>query len=255
MRKMLFLPLVRFFLWFHSFSYRLVGFLASQAEGGIHPKHRLMDYHRFFVDNINEGDMVLDVGCGNGALTYDIAKKAWMVVGIDLNKKNIAFAKKRFFRGNIDYVCGDATKNLPLLNPQLEAFIIPNIRDKEGSSIVCVNREEDIHRLYDDSLAELSDKRPFDVITLSNVLEHIENRVDFLKLMGRKASKLLIRVPMINRDWITPYKKELGLDYRGDRGHFTEYTFESFEREMKEVGLKIEECSIQFGEIWAVVGV
>ena len=253
MLKMLLMPLVRLFLWMHSFSYRVVGFLASKAEGGIHPKHRLMDYHRFFVDNINEGDVVLDVGCGNGALTHDIAKKAWWVVGIDLNKKNIAFAKKRYLWGNIDFICGDATKDLPLLDTQLEAFLIPNIRDKGDGSVVYVNREEDIPHLYGDGLRELLGTKPFDAIILSNVLEHIESRVEFLNRMKRKASKLLIRVPMVNRDWITLYKKELGLDYRGDRGHFTEYTFDSFKEELEDAGLEIEDYSIQFGEIWAVV--
>ena len=253
MKKVVLMPLVRFFLRLHSFSYRVVGFLASKAEGGVHPKHRLMDYHRFFVDNINDGDVVLDVGCGNGALTYDIAVKAWWVVGIDLSRKNIAFAKKRYLRGNIDYVCGDATKDFPLLNPQLEAFVMPNIRDK-GGSVVYVGGEKDIPYPYGDALKELLDKKPFDVVTLSNVLEHIEYRIEFLKRMKKKASKLLIRVPMINRDWITLYKKELGMRYYGDRGHFTEYSFDSFERELDEAGLKIEKYNIQFGEIWAVVG-
>lgn len=253
MMKVVLMPLVKFFLRLHSFSYRVVGFLASKAEGGVHPKHRLMDYHRFFVDNVDEGDVVLDVGCGNGALTYDIAKKAWWVVGIDLNKKNIAFAKKRYEWKNINFICGDATKDLALLDTQFEAFIIPNIRDKEGS-VVYVNREEDIFPLYGEGLDELSDKKPFDVVILSNVLEHIENRIEFLKRMKKKAPKLLIRVPMINRDWTTLYKKELGMRYYGDRGHFTEYTFDSFKKELEEAGLKIEDYSIHFGEIWAVVG-
>jgi hypothetical protein len=58
---------------------------------------------------------------------------------------------------------------------------------------------------------------------------------------------------MINRDWITLYKKELGLDYRLDKRHYVEYTLESFEGELREAGLKIMDYSVQFGEIWAVV--
>ena len=247
------MPLVKLFLWLHSFSYRVVGFLASQVEDGIHPKHRLMDYHRFFVDNINEGDVVLDVGCGNGALTYNIAEKAGRVVGVDLNKKNIAFAKKRYLRGNIDYVCGDATKDLGLFDAQYEAVIMPNIMDKEDSSIRHVSIEKGINNLYGDALNELLNKKPFDVLVLSNVLEHIEKRVEFLEKLQGEGDRFLIRVPMINRDWITPYKKELGLDYRGDKEHYIEYTFDSFGKELEEVGLEIVEYSIQFGEIWAVV--
>lgn len=93
----------------------------------------------------------------------------------------------------------------------------------------------------------------FSVVILSNVLEHIEHRVAFLKHIQHLAPKFLIRVPMINRDWITLYKKELGLEYRLDQTHFIEYTLESFQTEITEAGYKVQTYSIQFGEIWAVV--
>ena len=183
--------------------------MAIKIEGGLHPKHRLMDYHKFFIDNINPGDMVLDIGCGIGALAFDIAKKAAEVTGIDLNERSIKAAKEKFSAPNIKYIVGDALKSLP-------------------------------------------DKK-FDVIILSNVLEHIENRVEFLNKIKSQSSKVLIRVPMINRDWITLYKKELGLEWKLDKSHFTEYTLESFEDELKKANLKLTKYSIQFGEIWAII--
>lgn len=193
----------------HSFSYKLAGSLASRVEGELHPKHRIMNYHKFFADNVSEKDSVLDIGCGNGALTYDVAKKAKTVTGIDLNEKNIKIAKDKFSRRNINYIHGDALTDLP-------------------------------------------DKK-YDVIILSNVLEHIDKRVEFLKSAKKLSSKFLIRVPMINREWIALYKKELGVEYRLDKTHFVEYTFEEFKEEMKKAGLKIQAYSIQFGEIWATV--
>jgi hypothetical protein len=51
------------------------------------------------------------------------------------------------------------------------------------------------------------------------------------------------------------YKKEIGMDYRLDKEHYVEYTLETFEDELREAGLKTEEYSVQFGEIWAVLGV
>ena len=45
------------------------------------------------MDNVDKDDVVLDVGCGNGALSYDVAKKVKKVVGIDLNEKNVDFTK------------------------------------------------------------------------------------------------------------------------------------------------------------------
>ena len=92
MKKTILVLIIKLLLWIHSFSYRVVGFLSQKVEEErIHPKHRIMNYHKFFIDNIDENDLVLDIGCGNGALSYDIAKKAKKVVGIDLNEKNIDF--------------------------------------------------------------------------------------------------------------------------------------------------------------------
>lgn len=167
-----------------------------------------MNYHQFFVDNIDPQDAVLDIGCGNGFLTYDIAKKAGSVTAIDLNDDNIEFAKRSFNRDNIKYICGDATK--------------------------------------------LNFRQKFDVVILSNLLEHLENRHDFLRKLKSLAHKLLIRVPLLNRDWLTYYKRELGVEYRLDLTHKIEYTMESFQEELEKAGMRIESASIQFGKIWAV---
>ena len=114
MKKTILVLVIKLLLWIHSFSYRVVGFLSQKVEEErIHPKHRIMNYHKFFIDNIDENDVVLDIGCGNGALSYDIAKKAKKVVGIDLNEKNISFAKERYSKENIEYIWGDALKDLP----------------------------------------------------------------------------------------------------------------------------------------------
>ena len=194
----------------HSYTYALTSYFGQEIEkDGLHPKHRLMNYHKFFVDNVGENDLVLDIGCGNGALTYDVARKAKRVVGIDSNERSIEIARSRFAGENIEFISGDALTSLP-------------------------------------------DKK-FDVVILSNVLEHIERRIEFLASLQKWAANFLIRVPMLNRSWIDLYKKELGLEYRLDRGHFVEYTLETFTEEMTKAGLRILNYSIQFGEIWAVV--
>lgn len=199
--------IVKQLLKIHTLSYNYISFFSIAAEDGLHPKHRLMNYHKFFVDNINKGDVVLDIGCGNGALTYDVAKKAEHVYGIDINVENIEHAQKSYNANNITYIIGDA-----------------------------INYEFN---------------KKVDVIILSNVLEHIENRVEFLLKTNNLSDSFLIRVPLINRDWVVLYKKELGLPYMSDPTHFTEYTLESFVDELSKSNLKIENYSIQFGEIWA----
>ena len=42
---------------FSNFLYKVISFLAIKNEGGIHPKHRLIGYHRFFIDNISVNDL------------------------------------------------------------------------------------------------------------------------------------------------------------------------------------------------------
>jgi len=192
-----------------NFCYKNLSRFATIAEGGIHPKHRLTNYHQFFVDNIDPQDAVLDIGCGQGFLTYDVAKKARSVTAIDLNKDNIELARRDFNKDNIKYIYGDAT--------------------------------------------QFDFEEKFDVAILSNVLEHIDNRHAFLLRIKELADKFLVRVPMLNREWLTYYKRELGVEYRLDLTHKIEYTIESFQQELKKAGMKLERASIQFGEIWAVV--
>lgn len=95
-------------------------------------------------------------------------------------------------------------------------------------------------------------------VTLSNVLEHIEQRVVFLKSLLDKVNwkqkpLFLIRVPMIDRHWVVLLKKNLGVDYRLDETHFIEYTKETFYDEINQANLKVVQFDVRWGEIYAVV--
>jgi len=134
-----------------SFLFRLDAFLYSfQAKkaieygGGIHTKHWHTHYHDFFVNRIAKGERVLDIGCGNGALDYDVADKAEAyVLGVDKSEANIRQAKERFNHKRVRYITGDVLRNIP---------------------------EDD-----------------FDVVILSNVLEHLSERYLFLRKVQKHA--------------------------------------------------------------------
>jgi len=206
--KKILLLIVKQFIRLHNLSYNQISVLALKINNGLHPKHRLLKYHKFFLKNIKKGDRVLDLGCGNGFLTFRLAQKAKFILGIDLNPKNIAFARKKFSAANIKYKVADITR---------------------------------------------IKKQNFDVIVLSNVLEHIPNRVSFLQKIQETAPKILLRVPLFARDWLTLYKKELNCEWRLDKTHYTEYNLNSLKKELKKTGLFLDKYSIQFNEIWAVV--
>jgi len=103
-----------------------------------------------------------------------------------------------------------------------------------------------------DALRDLPEDH-FEVIILSNVLEHLPKRPDFLRRLVEvhKPSRILIRVPTFEKNWQIPCKQELGVKWWGDNTHKTEYTQESFAAEMESAGLKITYKEIRWGEIWS----
>jgi len=191
--------------------YQLIGQQAIRYGNGAHTKHKHLQYHDFFIKRIPPDSRILDVGCANGNLAFDIAAKISRVFiyAIDLNSALIEEARKRFSRKNINYVCGDALTALP--------------------------------------------DQKFDVILLSNVLEHLTPRTGFLKELKNRyhPGKFLIRVPIFERDWRVPLKKELGIEYRLDKTHRIEYRQEEFQTELKRAGLEINHFEVRWGEIWS----
>ena len=123
----------------HSFCYKCVGILASILNDGVHPKHQILKYKEWFLDNIEHGWVVLDVGSNTGMLPFLLAEKAEFVYGVELNQDYVHTATTQRSKENIEYICADITK-----------------------------MEQDLDK-------------PINCITLSNVLEHIEKRICFLK--------------------------------------------------------------------------
>ena len=206
---------LRLSLTIHNKAYQMAGMLSAALEpDGLHPKHRLMNYHAWFASRLEKDWDVLDVGCGNGSLAFDIKSVCRSVTGVDISQKNIDRARERFSREGITFICADALT----------------------------------HRF----------EGGYHAIILSNVLEHIEHRVAFLKRIVANQNTgqppiLLIRVPMINRDWITLYKKERGVEWRLDDTHFTEYTLDQLVTELDHAGLVMGSHEIMFGECYGVV--
>ena len=95
---------------------------------------------------------------------------------------------------------------------------------------------------------------PSDVVILSNVLEHLDDRVAFLKAVvaSSGAARVLVRVPLFERDWRVPLKRELGVDFRLDPTHRVEHTLQDFDTEIADAGLLVEDRQVRWGEIWAV---
>jgi len=113
-------------------------------------------------------------------------------------------------------------------------------------------QRENIEYIIGDATSYLFNKK-FDVVILSNVLEHIEDRIQLLKEIKSLGGKILIRVPLLDRSWVVLYKKESGVEYKLDNTHCIEYTLTSFLDELVAADLEAVKYSIQFGEIWSIV--
>ena len=183
------------------------------AFGGVHPKHWVTDYHAFFSDRIARGQRVLDLGCGVSMVALSIIERCGAAVtGVDWSEHNLGMAAKLVAsRGLAD--------SLTLVRGDICQTRVPGF---------------------------------FDVIVLSNVLEHITDRPHRLRQWTQwyNPSRILIRVPAFDRDWRVPLKKELGLDWRCDQTHETEYTRPQVEQEMAEAGLHIREIITRWSEYW-----
>lgn len=58
---------------------------------------------------INDKDTVLDLCCGNGVVTQEIAKVCGSVVGVDFSMPLLRVARDRFSETNIQYIHGNVT--------------------------------------------------------------------------------------------------------------------------------------------------
>jgi SAM-dependent methyltransferase len=98
---------------------------------------------------------------------------------------------------------------------------------------------------------------PWDVVVLSNVLEHIADRPGFLKavIAATGASRFLIRVPLFERDWKLPMRRAVGANFYSDPDHKIEPTREEFRGDVEAAGLQIEEMVTLWGEIWSALRV
>ncbi len=194
--------------------YAVTSDIGTRYAGGMHPKHRLTRYHDFFKRHIYPGETVLDIGCGIGAVAVDIAEH---------------------FGGRVRVTGVD-----------WEAGAIAAARTRAAGNSALEFLCWDVSRGLPPG--------HWDVVVLSNVLEHLEDRPTFLRQVvdGARPARVLVRVPMYERDWRVPLADEIGVDYRLDPTHVIEYTWEEFADEMTKSGLSIEALETRWGEFWVV---
>ena len=80
----------------------------------------------------------LDIGCGDGIFSIELAKRGCGVVGVDLNVKSVNYAKYFSKRSEvkIDFLVGDAC-HLPFANESFDIIlcseVLEHIKDDKGA--------------------------------------------------------------------------------------------------------------------------
>ncbi len=180
---------------------------------GHHPKHEIIGYAQWFKSNTASNGNNLDVGSNVGTISNMIAADSKSVFAVEIDFKFNERAKRECLHNNVFHINDD----------------ILNFLEKKENK--------------------------FDTVILSNVLEHISDRTKLLNLLNESLvdnGKLLIRVPQFDRDWITPLKKELKIEWRTDPTHVLEYTEAELYSELSNANFEVESIKFQFSEIYAI---
>lgn len=214
----------------HSLLYRLISKLSIELNNGVHPKHSIIGYADWFCKHIDYNWRVFDLGCGKGELSFKMSLKAAKVYAVDNNSEYIGTARQKY------------------REQKCLEFFCANMGNFEYGNIECINcavlSNSIEHYISPERFFKFPQCEVRDRISLLKKLKH--------EIKWKDKPLFLIRVPMLERDWLTIYKRNMGVDHRLDKTHTTEFTLDSLEYELNEAGLKPVKTEIRFGEIYVV---
>jgi len=166
----------------------------------IHPKHLVeTPGHDWYLPHLGPGDVVLDVGCANGAHTVKAAGRVKRVVGMDYDVDQLRVAKA-------------STRALGLANTQLFAWDLTTAFPFRSGR--------------------------FDAVLFLDVIEHLVPRREVLREIRRvlrPEGRLLVSGPNRETAWRRRLR-EAGLFSFQDPDHKVEYTEDEFLAELRAGG-------------------
>jgi len=109
---------------------RLVRY-TGESRHYVHPKH-LIDapWHDWYLPHLRPSEIVLDVGCANGAHTLQAAGRARRVVGMDYDVHQLAVASAEARRrgvGNVALFAWDLTQAFPFPAATFDAALFLDV--------------------------------------------------------------------------------------------------------------------------------
>jgi SAM-dependent methyltransferase len=107
---------------FYSVAYR-IGFTPWEraGESGAAQLDRLLD--RESAERGGPRGRALDIGCGTGAHTLDLAERGWDATGVDLVPRALDRARRRPGADRVTFTLGDATDLAAAVSGPIELFL------------------------------------------------------------------------------------------------------------------------------------
>lgn len=178
--------------------------LTGKSGQKIHPKHLIFQKHPpEFLKYLSPGDLLLDVGCGNGRHSLLAAGKVKEVIGFDVDKSQLKIAVAEARRrgiNNVEFEYGSAEKKLPYRS------------------------------------------NSFDKVLFFGVLEHLYSRKEVLSEVNRvlkRNGRLLLGVPNETTGW-KKLQMRVGIHHFTDPDHKVEFTRESILELLTETGFVVK---------------
>lgn len=184
------------------------------------PKNRV----EAILHSVGTGDTLLDVGCGNGLLLYQLRKRFKKLVGLEYSAHRLEQAKLNLSDVNFVPLLGSAEK----------------MDEIASDSIDCVVSADTIEHVPDvyPAAAEL-----FRVLRPGGILVINTPNIAFLK---KRILLLIGRFPSTSQP-----NEGLGSDILFDGGHLHYFTFRSLSLLLQRSGFAIER-SIGFGKLGSI---
>lgn len=177
--------------------------LTGKSPHPIHPKHLIESpWHDWYVEHLRPSDVVLDVGCANGAHTLRAAARSKRIVGFDYDVGHLQVARQTAGArrlANAHFFAWDVTRPFPFPD------------------------------------------RAFDAALFLDVIEHLEARIPVLQEIHRVLKddgRLLVSGPSRESSWRRRLR-DTGLFAFSDPDHKVEYTREEFVAELRAGGFEV----------------
>ena len=151
----------------------------------------------------------------------------------------------------LDFGGGTGVVTHALLENGNSVVYLDHSQDASNSAVTKFSNNPNFALLLPEKLSDCAIKS-FDLVVLSHVLEHVQNRPSLLKELRQLTRKIHIEVPDYSSDPLNYARSIFQLSVHKDDDHVVEFTIESLRSLLLEVDLTIEKIKVRDGCIVAL---